>query len=543
MIAKINVGASPHIRNNNSVKIIMTDFIIALFPVLLVSSAVYKKDFIFLFWFSIISAVVIDRFFVKVFKLPKEEYCISSIITAILLMLTFSADMPFWIVFLGIFFALFLGKFIFGGLGQNLFNPALIGRVFLMLSFPQYIFRDYNISGQTGPTILQILNNENTSYFSGLKNILFGINQTGSMGETSLLAIILGFIYLSVRKRINWKYPFLMMITVLIGGFLSGANGFDYLLTGGVLFGAIYFLTDPVTSPYTKGAKKAYVVLVGIIVVIIKNYTDQPEGIVYAILFGNVMTPLFNKLFKPRVFGRKKDMKEIYNLIKILLFTAFCIVILNLVDKKYSKSIETKKDNILLKEMKNLVPQGKRFDFYNESKYYNGYLFIPVYNEEEKEIAYIVKGKSKGYKNKDMEFLLGIDLQGKTLGHKIIHHQETLGLGSKIAEKEFEDLWINKDIDSDFNKEIDSASGATYTFLNFFKTVKEILSIYDEKYIKKPVIEKKTLTLKRISRVISPQAIEVMPPEEEQVNLPEEQSNIVLEPVQSAEETTDSGGQ
>ena len=543
MINKISVGASPHIRNNNSTKIIMTDFIIGLFPVLFVASAVYKKEFIYLFWFSIISAVVIDRFFVKIFKLPKEEYSISSVITAILLMLTFSPDIPFWIVFLGIFFALFLGKFIFGGLGQNLFNPALIGRVFLMISFPQYIFKYNSFDSQTGATALKVLDNLSMDFFSRAKIILFSIDVDGSMGETSLIAVLLGYIYLTVRKRIKGQYPLLMVLTVLIVGYLTGGNGLEYVLSSGVIFGAIYFLTDPVTTPYTHGAKKAYVILVGITIVIIKNYTNQPEGVVYAILFGNAVTPLFNKLFKPKVFGREKDMKEFYNLIKVILFTAFCIFILNFIDDKYSKKIEIKKENLLLKEMKKLVPNGKRFDFYNESKYYNGFLFIPAYDNEEKIIAYVIKGKTRGYRDKEMEFLLGVDLNGKTLGHKIIHHQETLGLGSKIAEKEFDDIWVNKDINSDFNKGVDSPSGATYTFLNFFKTVKEILNIYEEKFIKEPVVEKKIIVEKIVEKVTSPQAVEVLPPKEGEVKPPEEKTNEQVEPSSTPDAKASGGGE
>jgi len=322
----------------------------------------------------------------------------------------------------------------------------------------------------------------------------------------------------------------LMAITVLIGGFLTGGNGVEYLLSGGVIFGAIYFLTDPVTTPYTHGAKKTYAILVGVTIVIIKNYTNQPEGVVYAILFGNAVTPLFNKLFKPKVFGREKDMKEFYNLIKVFLFTVFCIFVLNFIDDKYSKKIEIKKENLLLKEMKKLVPNGEKFDFYNESKYYNGFLFIPAYDSEKKIIAYVIKGKTRGYRDKEMEFLLGVDLKGKTLGHKIIHHQETLGLGSKIAEKEFEDLWVNKDINSDFNKGVDSPSGATYTFLNFFKTVKEILSIYEEKFIEKPAVKKKIIIEKIVEKVTSPQAIEVLPKQEDEVKPPEEKTKEQLEP-------------
>ena len=283
-----------------------------------------------------------------------------------------------------------------------------------------------------------------------------------------------------------------MLITIMLGGYIAGNNGIYYVLSGGAIFGALYFLTDPVTSPYTFNGKIVYAILVGVFVVIIRELTSHPEGVAYAILFGNMFTPLFNKLFKPRIFGRKNDMKELWGLVKILSFSIIIIVMLHLIDIKISNRVEIQKEKVLLQQMEELIPEGKRFDIYENSRYLGGYLFIPVYNEQNVKIAYVVKGKSKGYSEKEMEFLLGIDLNGKTAGHKIIYHKETLGLGSQIAEKEYKDLWIGKTIDTQFNKEVDSPTGATYTFLNFFKTVKDVLEVYNEKILRKPILEKKT---------------------------------------------------
>lgn len=487
MGTKWGVGASPHVRNNVSTKIILTDFLIGLSPVLILSFFVYKKHFLVLLLFSIIVAIIIDKFFIKLFKLPEEEYSISSIITAVLLMLTLPINIPLWVLFFGIFFALVIGKIIFGGFGQNIFNPALLGRVFLMLSFPQYVYDYKNLDSPTGATILQILKykTEVFDFFTDFKELIFGINKFSSIGETSVLALIFGFIYLSSRKRIEGKISLIMMLTVFIGSFIMGKNGVYYLFSGGVVFGAVYFLTDPVSSPYTQWGKRAYAIVVGILIIIIREFTSHPEGVAYAILFGNMLSPLFNKLFVPRVFGRRKEMKEFFNLLKLLAFTGVCIFFLNFIDEKYTEKMEIQKGNILFKDMKKLIPSGYRFDMYENSKYYEGFLFIPVYNEKGEKISYIIKGKSKGYSEKEMEFLLGVDLEGKTLGHKIISHQETLGLGSKIAEKEFGNLWVNKDINTKFDKKTDAASGATYTFLNFFKTIKEVLIVYDEKIINK----------------------------------------------------------
>jgi len=357
------------------------------------------------------------------------------------------------------------------------------------------------LDGLGGATNLQLLKYQKNLFESTVsyRDFIFGINKYNSLGEISLLALFFGFIYLSMRRRINFRYPLLMMITVFLGGVIFDKNPIYYLFSGGVMFGAVYFLTDPVSSPHTDGAKKAYGIFVGILIVVIREFTKYPEGVAYGILIGNAFAPLFNKLFKPRVFGRGKEMKEFYSLLKIIVFSILCILLLNFVDKKYSAKIEVQKENMLLKEMKKLIPEGDRFDLYEKSEYYEGFLFIPAYKEEKK-IAYIVRGTSRGYSEKDMEFLLALDLKGVTLGHKIIEHQETLGLGSKISEKEYEDLWKGKDINSKFVKGIDSVSGATYTFLNFYKTVKEVLKIYNARVINSKVINNSLdKTVKEIS--------------------------------------------
>ena len=426
---KLSVGASPHVRNNVNTNIVMIDFLISLLPIILVAIAVFKMKFIILLLFSLLIGILIDYLSSVVLKIEGKSCYLSSIITTLLLILTLPINTPLWIVFFGITFSLIVGKLIFGGLGQNLFNPALLGRVFLMMSFPQYIFQYNNIDNVTGATMLQLIKYKDSSEFVNtiffVRKSLFGINHYNSIGECSLLALIIGFIYLCIRKRVNYRISLIMLITIMLGGYIAGNNGIYYVLSGGAIFGALYFLTDPVTSPYTFNGKIVYAILVGVFVVIIRELTSHPEGVAYAILFGNMFTPLFNKLFKPRIFGRKNDMKELWGLVKILSFSIIIIVMLHLIDIKISNRVEIQKEKVLLQQMEELIPEGKRFDIYENSRYLGGYLFIPVYNEQNVKIAYVVKGKSKGYSEKEMEFLLGIDLNGKTAGHKIIYHKET----------------------------------------------------------------------------------------------------------------------
>ena len=406
---KLSVGASPHVRNNVNTNIVMIDFLISLLPIILVAIAVFKMKFIILLLFSLLIGILIDYLSSVVLKIEGKSCYLSSIITTLLLILTLPINTPLWIVFFGITFSLIVGKLIFGGLGQNLFNPALLGRVFLMMSFPQYIFQYNNIDNVTGATMLQLIKYKDSSEFVNtiffVRKSLFGINHYNSIGECSLLALIIGFIYLCLRKRVNYRISLIMLITIMLGGYIAGNNGIYYVLSGGAIFGALYFLTDPVTSPYTFNGKIVYAILVGVFVVIIRELTSHPEGVAYAILFGNMFTPLFNKLFKPRIFGRKNDMKELWGLVKILSFSIIIIVMLHLIDIKISNRVEIQKEKVLLQQMEELIPEGKRFDIYENSRYLGGYLFIPVYNEQNVKIAYVVKGKSKGYSEKEMEFL------------------------------------------------------------------------------------------------------------------------------------------
>lgn len=537
---KFKVGSNPHIRSNHTTNIIMTDFLISLIPIIIVGSIFFKSPFVHLLFFSISFAILMDILISNILKLPKENYYLSSIITAILLTLSVPATVPIWVIFFGLSFAIIIAKFVFGGLGQNFFNPALLGRVFLMLSFPQYTF-DYRIlDGEVGGTVLRLIKNNDFNNFDTtidtLKNLIFNINIHGSPGECSLIALFIGYLYLCLRKRISYFLPLLTIFTVIISGYLLGINGLYYALSGGVVFGSIFFLTDPVTSPYTPLGKKVYAVFIAILIVIIRVYSSYPEGVAYAILFGNIFTPLFNKLFVPKVFGRRRDMKEFWNLIKIISFAIISIYFLYLIDNIFESKIEIQKEKILVKEMKTLIPEGVIFDLYENSEYCENFLFIPVYNSSDKKIAYIVRGKSKGYSDKDMEFLLGIDLNGKTTGHKIISHQETLGLGSKITENAYKNLWKSKDINTKFNKKTDAPTGATYTFLNFFKTVKNVLEIYDKNILKKNT-KKNNVTVKSlVPDTLNPTSSSAI---DSETTAPSSNLEQVAEPI-SLEETSSS---
>ena len=487
MINKLKISSNPHVRNNANTFKVMVDFIISLLPAIIVGIIVHGKEFSEMLIFGVVTGLIIDKIFSYILKINGKSFSSATIITVLLLILSMPIGVPLWVIFLGIMFSIVIGKLIFGGLGQNIFNPALLGRIFLMISFPQYMYNYHGIDNQAGATMLQLLKYSDVSntykLMDFLKNSFVEIKKYNSIGETSLIALLVGFLYLIFRKRIDYKIPLVMFLVVVFGGYFVGKNGIMYALSGGIVFGAIYFLTDPVSSPYSFKAKVAYATFVGLMIVYIRENTSHPEGVAYAIFFGNIITPLLDKLFMPRVFGRRNNMREAVKIAKVFLLT-FCILIaVYFVNIAVQNKIENQTEKKLVKEMKKIIPKGEYFDFQENSKIVDGFLFIPVYNGKKENIGYIVQGKSKGYSKNEIEFLLGIDLEGKTLGHIILSSKETLGLGSQIESPEYKDLWVGKDLNTQFKKGIDSPSGATYTFLNFFKTIKNVLAIYNEQIL------------------------------------------------------------
>lgn len=505
MNSKLSVGAGPHIKSNKKTHDLMFDFIIALTPIIVLAIINFKNDFIILLAFSLAVGVSVDFIISKILELKNGLWDFSTLITTLLLVLSLPIHTPLWVVFFGVSFSIVIGKLIFGGLGQNLFNPALIGRVFLMLSFPQYLFQHNGINISSMTATLPFINNNGANQLIEDMDVgykyFFGLNLDGSIGEISILAILFGFLYLSFRQLIDFRLPLITFGTIFFGSLILNQPVISYVFSGSILFGLTFFLTDPVTSPYTKNGKKAYGFFVALMILFIRELTSHPEGIVYAILLGNCAVPLLNNLFLPKVFGRSYEMKDLFKLIKILVLSIAILTILSFVDKIFTEKIEKKKETLLIENMQVLLPDAVNFDIYEKSKYYENYLFIPAFDGKGNRIGFIVKGVSYGFSGKEIIFLLGIDNKGITTGHRIISHQETLGLGSKLAESSFAKLWVGKDVNSKFQKGIDSPTGATYTFLNFHKTIKEVLMIFNKNFLVATPIINKSESKVRIPKV------------------------------------------
>ena len=327
---KLIVSPAPHLHGNESTKSLMRDVIIALVPSLLVSVYFFGFSAIKLALVGVATAVavefVIQRYIVKS-KITVNDY--SAALTGLLLSLNLPPNSPWWIMFIGSVVAIGIAKMTFGGVGQNLFNPALVGRVFLLVSFP-VIMTDYSIptswfregidagSGATALSIVkeglakglamdQIFSENNFSYAQMLFSKI-----GGSVGEVSALALILGFVYLLIRRVIRPHIPVAIIGTVLLFSAIFWlinpqmyADPLFNVLTGGILIGSIFMATDYVTSPMSKKGMVLYGVGIGIITMLIRYWGAYPEGISFAILIMNATVPLINMYFKPKKFGKE----------------------------------------------------------------------------------------------------------------------------------------------------------------------------------------------------------------------------------------------
>jgi len=330
---KIIISASPHVHSDKTSKRVMYDVLIALVPALLVSFYVFGLSAMIMTSVAVISCLLFEYLIQKyILKTTITVNDGSALITGILLAFNLPATLPLWMVIMGSLVAIGIAKMSFGGLGYNIFNPALVGRVFLLVSFPVQmtswptpIENNTNLfDAVTGETTLGIIKegllygetmSTLTEKIPTILELLLGFT-SGSAGEMSALALILGGLYLLIRKVITWHIPVTILVTMaLFTGIFwvvnpeQYANPLIHILSGGAMLGAFYMATDLVTSPMTKKGMVIFAVGIAIITVVIRLYGAYPEGISFAILIMNAFVPLINTYFKPRRFGNEIQSK------------------------------------------------------------------------------------------------------------------------------------------------------------------------------------------------------------------------------------------
>ena len=309
MSDKKNISISPHLYSGVNCRKIMWNVVLALMPAVIASMYFFRLRALLLITVCVSCSVLTEFIFLKLRKKKADLSDGSAVVTGLLLALILPPSVPLTAAFLGAVVSIIIGKQVFGGLGNNIFNPALVGRAFLMAAFPVIMTRwinPFSLDAVTTATPLGLLKFSHTSVSLWP---LFTGSVSGSLGETSALAIIAGGLYLIIKGYADWRIPFSMIFSAgffsLILYFINPLNGsvLFHLLSGGFMFGAFFMATDPVTSPLTAKGKYIFGCGIGIIVILIRKWGGLPEGVMYSILLFNAVTPLINRISRPKRFG------------------------------------------------------------------------------------------------------------------------------------------------------------------------------------------------------------------------------------------------
>lgn len=318
MSQMLTISASPHLHTSSSVSKCMWHVIVALLPAVACSLYYFGLGAMVVIAASILGCVIVEYAINRwMLRAPSTIGNGSAVLTGLLLALNLPSNIPVWIVLIGSVVAIGIGKMSFGGLGCNIWNPALVGRVFLLISFPaqmtswpvplenQWRYLD----ATTGATTLGMLKLGEISPDSvDLWHNALGLT-AGSLGEVSALALLLGFAWLLVTRVITWHIPVAIFASVALFALAVGDNIGVQLLSGGLMLGAIFMATDYVTSPMSRKGMIVYGVMIGVITVVIRKWGAYPEGVSFAILLMNSFVPLIDRYIKPRKFGERRARK------------------------------------------------------------------------------------------------------------------------------------------------------------------------------------------------------------------------------------------
>ena len=311
MGALLNVSSSPHVRCKLTTQKIMLAVIIALLPATIFGILNFGPYSLVLVLVTIGTCVLTEYVFNLVLKRKQTVNDLSAVVTGLLLALNFPSTLPWYLAIVGGFFAIFFVKMVFGGLGQNFMNPALAARCFMVISFAGYMTNfPLDAMGRATP-LTRLKAGEGVDVFK-----MFIGNTSGTIGETSVIAILIGAIILLALGIIDITIPGMYILTFSIFILLFGKHGFDmhfltaHLCGGGLMLGAFFMATDYVTSPITTKGRIIYGAILGILTGLFRIYGASAEGVSFAIIFSNLLVPLIDKISMPIPFGYNKPKKE-----------------------------------------------------------------------------------------------------------------------------------------------------------------------------------------------------------------------------------------
>ena len=304
----LNVSSSPHVRNKITTQNLMFDVAIAMIPASVYGVWQFGMHALLVLIATVVSCVLSEYVYEKLMKKPITESDGSAVVTGMILALNMPPEIPVWIPFLGGIFAIIVVKQLYGGLGQNFMNPALAARCFLLISFAGFMNNfssaKLGFDSMSGATPLAAMRAGNDV---DLMSLIVG-RVPGTIGEVSVIALLIGAVYMIARKVISPRIPLIYIGTVAVFIFLFGGFDITYVAkevcAGGLIFGAFFMATDYVTSPLSKTGQVVYGLFLGIMTGIFRLWGASPEGVSYAIILGNLFVPLIEKVTLPKAFGK-----------------------------------------------------------------------------------------------------------------------------------------------------------------------------------------------------------------------------------------------
>jgi len=304
MAKLLNVSSSPHVRSNDTTQGLMLDVCIAMLPATAFGVFQFGLNASLVLIVTVAACVLSEYVYETIMKKPVTVYDMSAVVTGMILALNMPANIPLWIPALGGIFAIIVVKQLYGGIGQNFMNPALAGRCFLLISFAGKM-SSFTLDGWTGATPLAQLKAGQSVDVAAM----FVGKIPGTIGEVSVIALLIGAAYLVYKKVITLRIPVTYILTVAVFAFIFGQQDMTYVAAhicgGGLIFGAFFMATDYVTSPITPGGQIVFGVLLGILTGLFRIFGGSAEGVSYAIIISNMLVPLIEKYTLPKAFGRE----------------------------------------------------------------------------------------------------------------------------------------------------------------------------------------------------------------------------------------------
>ena len=318
---KLTVSASPHVRSSFTVPGIMLDVIIALIPALIASIVIFGFRSLLITAVCVVSCVAFEYISRKIMKRDNTISDLSAIVTGMLLAFNLPVTIPLWMCVIGCFFAIVVVKQFFGGIGQNFVNPAIGGRIVMLVSFSSAMtnwseplkWKDGLDAVSAATPLASLEAGGSTDALPSLLEMFLGV-RGGCIGETCAVALLLGFVYLLIRRVIKPVIPLCFVGTVAVIMLIAGKGSFEFMLyevlAGGLLLGAIFMATDYATSPITTKGKVIFAIGCGVITAVIRLFANLPEGVSYSIIIMNILVPHIETLTKPLPFGAEKEKKS-----------------------------------------------------------------------------------------------------------------------------------------------------------------------------------------------------------------------------------------